>query len=98
DIIDGHVHCFLRHQVDKLVDDVRYTGARRFCALVIARNDGSQQWDNALDLKRRLPDEAIVFGGLDFTTPDRPPYEEQLQKLMDLGCAGLKLLTGKPDR
>ena len=41
DIIDGHAHCFLREHLDKLVADIRYTGAKRFNVLVIARNDGS---------------------------------------------------------
>ena len=96
-IIDGHVHCFLREHLDRLVADIRYTGARQFCVLVTSRGDGSQQWDNALHLKQEFPDEVFLFGGLDFGDT-RQPFERQLQDLIDLGCDGLKMLLGKPDR
>jgi predicted TIM-barrel fold metal-dependent hydrolase len=101
DILDGHVHCYRRAQLGQLIADVCYTGAWQFCALVTDRNDDDDdpdsQWANALWLKRTLPDRAFVFGGLDFRT-GAAPFAEQLQELMDLGCDGLKLLVGKPDR
>jgi len=96
DIIDAHVHCFQRERLEQLVADIRYTGAKQFCTQVIAQNDGTDQWDNALHLKRQLPTEAFLFGGLDYHSA--VPYEQQLQQLMNLGCDGLKLLIGKPDR
>jgi predicted TIM-barrel fold metal-dependent hydrolase len=52
--------------------------------------------ENAIELKRRLPNDVFLFGGLDFKSG--VPYEQQLQELIDLGCDGLKLLIGKPDR
>ena len=97
DIIDGHVHCFLREHLDRLVADIRYTGAKRFCVLVTSRGDGSAQWDNALQLKQQFPDKVFLFGGLDFSE-SRQPFEQQLQELIDIGCDGLKLLLGKPDQ
>jgi len=98
DIIDGHLHCYERSQLPKLLADVRYTGARQFCALVTDRtSDAEQQWPNALWLKREHPDRAFVFGGIDFRQ-GAVPFEQQLQVLMDVGCDGLKLLLGKPDR
>ncbi len=96
DIIDGHVHCYDRAQLDRLIADIRYTGAKQFCALVTRRDDATGQGDNALHLKQTMPDEAFVFGGLDFTSGI--PFDRQLQDLIDRGCDGLKLLIGKPDR
>ena len=95
DIIDGHVHCFQRDQLLRLIDDIRYTGAKQFCALVIDRNDDDEQWNNALWLKQQMPEKVFVFGGLDFSRTD---FKEQLQQLIDVGCDGFKLLIGKPDR
>lgn len=107
DILDGHVHCYERAQLEQLIADIRYTGARQFCALVTDRmnSDGGAQWDNALLLKRQYPNDAFVFGALDFHSivedgqvePD-VPFAQQLLDLMAAGCDGLKLLIGKPDR
>ncbi|MGB7160950.1 MAG: amidohydrolase family protein [Tepidisphaeraceae bacterium] len=107
DILDGHVHCYRRAHLERLVADIRYTGARQFCALVTDRmeGEGAAQWDNALLLKRRYPNDAFVFGALDFHSivedgraqPD-VPFAQQLLDLMAAGCDGLKLLIGKPDR
>ena len=94
-IIDGHVHTYVRDRLDQLIADIRYTGAKQFCCLVTAR-DTTGQWENALALKRRMPKDVFLLGGFDFQSGE--PYEEQLQHLIDLGCDGLKLLTGKPDR
>jgi hypothetical protein len=96
DIIDGHVHCYGREQLDQLVADIRYTGASKFCALAIARGDGTDQWDNALWLKRQMPEHVFMFGGFNYQS--QVPFEQQLAELMDMGCDGLKLLIGKPDR
>ena len=90
DIIDGHVHCFQRDRLDRLVEDIRYTGAMQFCALVVDRNDGDGQWNNALWLKQQMPENVFAFGGLDFQRDD---FAEQLQELIDVGCDGLKLLV-----
>ena len=96
DIIDGHVHSYSCAQHQSLVDDIRNTGAQQFCVLVTQRDDNTGQWDNALSLKHRFPREAFLFGGLDLTT--NVPFADQLQHLIDIGCDGLKLLIGKPDR
>jgi predicted TIM-barrel fold metal-dependent hydrolase len=96
DIIDGHVHCFRRDQLDKLVADIRYTGARQFCTLVTDRDKAPEQWGNAVALKRKFPTRSFLFGGLHFT--NGVPFEKQLYDLMEVGCDGLKLLVGKPDR
>ena len=108
DILDGHVHCFLRERWDETLATLRYTGVRQFALLDIG-NDGADpqrhQLDNALRVKRAMPGEAFVFGGLDFRgmydlhrgAPEIP-FEKQLQHLIDIGCDGMKLLVGKPDK
>jgi predicted TIM-barrel fold metal-dependent hydrolase len=107
DIIDGHVHCFQRDALDRLLEDLRYTGARQFCFLVTSRDDGGDpggQWDNAWLLKRRLPEQAFLFGGLSCRPMNEHggepevPFERQLQDLMEIGCDGLKLMLGKPNQ
>jgi predicted TIM-barrel fold metal-dependent hydrolase len=107
DIIDGHVHCYERHRTDQLLSDIRYTGARQFNALVTGRgrwDPHGRQLDNAFELKRLYPEQAFVFGGLDFRgiggggTGPAVPLDQQLQELIDVGCDGLKLLIGKPDQ
>ena len=121
DILDGHVHCFSRELWDDTLASLRYTGARQFTLLDTGHHGGDpdrNQIGNALRVKREMPDEAFVFGGLDFTGMLAPepepggsaaadssaarvplvPFERQLQHLIDIGCDGMKLLVGKPDR
>ena len=103
DILDGHVHCFKRELWPRTLESLRYTGARQFALLDIGNDDAGidparHQLLNALRVKREKPDEAFVFGGLDFAAMRSVPLERQLQDLIDRGCDGLKLLVGKPDR
>jgi predicted TIM-barrel fold metal-dependent hydrolase len=110
DILDGHVHCYLRQRWPDTLASLRYTGARQFALLDTGNDDDGgdphrQQLANALSVKREMPDEAFVFGGLDFAGLSRRPRDEsaislqrQLQRLIEIGCDGLKLLIGKPDR
>ena len=107
-IIDGHVHVFLADRWEETLDCLRYTGASQFALLDIGsdgRDPERAQLANALRVKRAMPDQAFVFAGLDFAgmyDHHRPrpdvPFETQLQRHIDIGCDGLKLLVGKPDR
>ena len=119
DILDGHVHCYDAALWPQTLASLRYTGAGQFALLDTGNDDDGgdperQQLANALRVKRDMPDEAFVFGGLDFTgvsdrarersgsAADRPSLpaslQQQLQHLIGIGCDGLKLLVGKPDR
>jgi predicted TIM-barrel fold metal-dependent hydrolase len=101
DILDGHVHCFQRERWADLLRTLRYTGTGQFALLDIGNDGGDpqrQQLNNAIRAKRDMPNEAFVFGGLDFTDSAAASLEEQLQHLIDIGCDGMKLLIGKPDR
>jgi len=105
-LIDGHIHLPGREMCDKLLADLKYTGTRKFAVQNIGRSrhdpDG-KGFRQALEMKQRMPEEVFVFGGLDFSDitdgayKPRVPLVEQVQKLRDMGCDGLKLLTGKPD-
>jgi hypothetical protein len=108
DIIDAHVHCYDRATFPKLLDDLRYTGIKRFNVLVTGRlrpRAQDVQMENAFHLKSQDPKNVWVFGGLDYRGltdpqgyPNQTPFEQQLQQLMDVGCDGVKLLIGKPDQ
>ena len=72
DILDGHVHCYDAALWPQTLASLRYTGARQFALLDTGNDDDDgdperQQLANALRVKRDMPDEAFVFGGLDFT-------------------------------
>ncbi|MEA2707821.1 MAG: hypothetical protein QOF78_422 [Phycisphaerales bacterium] len=109
DILDAHVHVYRAERWNDTLDALRHTGAQQF-VLLDTGHDGHdphrQQLELALRIKRTmLAGSAYVFGGLDFrgmfdhgrAEPD-VPFEHQLQHLIDIGCDGLKLLAGKPDR
>jgi len=105
-IVDCHTHFDGAALYDKMLADQRRTGADQFNIVVVPRTGDRADWPMAAALwfKRRQPDRVYVFGGLDYTGlfdggRDEPdvPLVEQLQRLMDLGCDGLKMLCGKPD-
>ncbi len=105
-LIDGHIHVAGRDHYEKLLADLKYTGARQFAIQVVGQNSHDAEgrvFRCALELKQRMPDQVFVFGGLDLSDftdtahEPRVPLLEQVQKLRDMGCDGLKLLTGKPD-
>ncbi len=116
DILDGHVHCFRRDLWDATLASLRYTGVRQFALLDTGNSGGDPeraQLSNALRVKREMPQECFVLGGLDFAglydgtrepsrsaagSSARVPLDQQLQHLIDIGCDGMKLLVGKPDR
>lgn len=105
-IVDCHVHFGGIDLYDKMLADQERTGADRFNIAVTPRcgAPGEFRLAEALWFKRRRPESVYVFGGLDYTGVcdhgrDEPdvPLVEQLERLRDLGCDGLKMLCGKPD-
>jgi predicted TIM-barrel fold metal-dependent hydrolase len=106
-IIDCHVHFDGVKLADRMLADQWATGADRFNVVVTPRYNAETSPDRlawALWLKRRFPDRVYVFGNLDYTgmfdgkgaSPD-VPLVDQLDRLIGLGCDGLKMLDGKPD-
>jgi hypothetical protein len=106
-IIDCHVHFGGVGLYEKMLSDQRRTGADAFNIVVVPRlseADDPARLACALWFKRRHPDRVYVFGGLDYSGMfDRGRREpdvslvDQLQRLMAIGCDGLKMLCGKPD-
>lgn len=105
-IIDGHIHVSSRDHYGRLLDDLAHTGASRFAIQVVGRSVHDPEghcFRYALELKQRIPDRVFIFGGLDFSdllagaSAPRVPLVGQARRLYDMGCDGLKLLTGKPD-
>ena len=106
-IVDCHVHFDGPDVYDNMIDDQRRTGADRFNIVCVGHYgdvDGYATLAKALWFKRRHPESVYVFGGLDYAGMfdagrDEPdvPLVEQLERIVDLGCDGLKMLCGKPD-
>jgi predicted TIM-barrel fold metal-dependent hydrolase len=106
-IVDCHVHFDGLDLYDKMLADQERTGADQFNIVVTPRwgdGDDGGRLAAALWFKRRHPDRVYVFGGLDYagmfdrgrSEPD-VPFVDQLERLIALGCDGLKMLCGKPD-
>ncbi len=106
-IVDCHVHFDGIDLYDRMLADQQRTGVDRFNIVVTPRlsaEPGAFRLAEALWFKRRHPDRVYVFGGLDYggmfdRGRDEPdvPLVEQLERLVALGCDGLKMLCGKPD-
>lgn len=106
-IVDCHVHFGGVDLYDKMLADHERTGVDRFNIVVTPcmGAEGEQpKLAHALWFKRRRPDSVYVFGGLDYSGMvdrgrDEPdvPLVDQLERIMALGCDGLKMLCGKPD-
>ena len=106
-IVDSHVHFDGIDLYEKMLEDQRRTGVDRFSIAVTPRlseADDPRKLAHALWLKRRCPESVYVFGGLDYSgmfDRGRPepdvPLVEQLERIVALGCDGLKMLCGKPD-
>jgi predicted TIM-barrel fold metal-dependent hydrolase len=107
-IIDNHTHFDLLESHDQFLSDMDGAGVGPFCILVIDRSHiapDSYKFAHALWMKHRHPNRCYVFGALDFAgmfDDHRPepniPFVKQVQTMMEMGCDGLKLLLGKPDR
>jgi len=105
-IVDCHVHFAGPHVYDKMLADQEQTGVDQFNIVVTGRYDERSdplKLAKALWFKQRRPDRVYVFGGLDYSgvfdgggEPD-VPLVDQLERLIELGCDGLKMLCGKPD-
>ncbi|HUS91658.1 MAG TPA: amidohydrolase family protein [Phycisphaerae bacterium] len=106
-IVDCHVHFDGVGLYDQMIEDQRRTGVDRFNIVITPqthRRQGPDRLAAALWVKRKHPDSVYVFGNLDYSGLFEPgadapavPLVEQLDRLIDLGCDGLKMLCGKPD-
>lgn len=103
-IIDAHVHISPQFDASAVTDFFTGGDARadKACICAVAHSTGISLTEMALDAKRRAPDRFYVFG-----CPDAGAYSHctdtlgeyqaaHCQKLMEMGCDGIKMLEGKP--
>jgi predicted TIM-barrel fold metal-dependent hydrolase len=105
-IVDGHVHFYSVKFYDRLVSDMRRTGAEQFCVLVLDQVDPNPDTfaqAEGIWIKLRHPREAFVFGGLDYNglmnggKAPVVPLVEQLKLLQAMGLDGFKSYSAKPN-
>jgi len=101
-LLDCHIHYAhprLMPELIKLCDEVEI---ERFNVVCTPHQQRLSLVPDALHLKAHYPEKVYVFGGLDisvlFTEPERAgeSFAGYAEKLMDLGCDGIKLIEGKP--
>ena len=100
---DIHIHC--REDIDEglaMLRDLKNFGIQDFNILAITYNEFAVD-DNirALFYKKMMADANVsVFGGLYYSRYINHygvPFLEQAQKLLDMGCDGIKFIECKPD-
>ena len=113
-LFDAHVHFGdwdgkvpVESLYRKMMEEMEENGVDRFSINVCGRcpnSPGALRLADALWFKRRQPSRVTVFGGLDWRGATDGgmapliPFRTQLDQLKQVGCDGLKLLHGKPDR
>src|SRR3990172_710301 len=105
-LIDCHTH--LRKQDPeagtRLLARAAEGGIEAISIMVVDRIEGPNGNPGALVAKARHPERVFLFPGLDYTAL----YQEvdhrhtvalgqQVERLIAMGCDGLKMLTGKPN-
>ncbi len=101
-VIDCHVHLGDLASVDHMLEIREQVGFDRInlvCIVDPRRGSGHAQ---ALVAKAKAPDGFYCFGGLDHAAAasggkaQAPPLAEQVDRLLEAGCDGIKLIEGKP--
>jgi predicted TIM-barrel fold metal-dependent hydrolase len=103
-ITDAHVHfgdVRLMPEVTELMDS---TGVDQFNLLSTPRRDIINLNPQVLYFKAHHPERVYMFGALDYSRPADGadpalviPLAEQVDRLMLLGCDGIKMVEGKPE-
>jgi len=101
-LIDCHVHLRNLGEVRHLEAIRAHVGAEKMNLVCIFSRDGVNDNHAAFVAKAEYPDRFFVFGGLDHSShfaPERvraPSLVEQLDRLIAIGCDGVKMLENKP--
>jgi len=101
-LIDSHVH--LRHVNERsaLERIRRYVGVERMNIVCIYGREVINHNPPAFATKAEYPDRFYVFGGLDHAAYwsdgriETPSLVEQVDRLLAIGCDGIKMLENKP--
>ena len=101
-VTDCHIHYAHPRLMPELIELCRETGIGKFNIVCTPHQQRLSLVPDALHLKANYPDKVYVFGGLDISTlfvePDRAGkiFADYAEKLMGLGCDGIKMIEGKP--
>lgn len=102
-MIDGHIHYADSLQSERLqyiIDTYKLTGVALQCIPKGGKNPVEQ---DAFSFKKQTNIPVYVFGGLDRRIYSLSKDEmsirltEEINRLMDMGCTGIKMLEGKPN-
>lgn len=101
-ILDCHVHLRRLGEVESLEAIRKYIGADRMNLVCIFARENVNDNHAAFVAKHERPDRYYVFGSLDHASQfmpgsiSTPPLAEQLERLISIGCDGVKMLENKP--
>jgi len=103
-ITDAHVHFGDVRLMSETVELMDSTGVDKFNLLCTPRRDTINLNPPVLYFKAHHPQRVYMFGALDYTVthPEADPaltipLAEQVDRLMALGCDGIKMVEGKPE-
>jgi len=102
-VIDSHVHFGAVDQIPEVLELMDRAGVSQFGVVVTIHFERINLNPPAFQFKARHPDRVYLFGGLDYSgvlTPADPALTlslaDQVDRLMALGCDGIKTRSGKP--
>ena len=101
-MIDSHVHLRNLRDIENLEAIRGHIGFERMNIVCLFSRDGVNNNPSAFVAKDRYPDSFYFFGGLDHSehfTGGRiktPSLPEQVDRLMEIGADGIKMLENKP--
>lgn len=103
-IIDAHVHFGDVRLMSEMVELMDSVGLDQFNVLCTRKSGIINRNPQGLYFKAHHPDRVYLFGALDYSglvgradAALTVPLPEQVDRLMALGCDGIKMVEGKPE-
>lgn len=102
-MIDGHIHYIEYMGADRLNQVIEKYGYKGVALQCIPSLTGEPVEADAFRFQKQCRVPVYVFGGLDrrvYGLPEKELKEaltDEARRLMELGCAGIKMLEGKPN-
>ena len=102
-VIDSHLHFGEVSQIPEALELMDRAGVSQFGVVVTIHSERINLNPPAFHFKAQYPDRMYLFGGLDYSGVVRPAdpaltvsLADQVDRLMALGCDGIKTRSGKP--
>jgi predicted TIM-barrel fold metal-dependent hydrolase len=102
-VIDSHVHFGAVGQIPEVLDLMDRAGVSQLGVVVTIHFERINLNPPAFHFKAQHPDRVYLFGGLDYSSVLEPAdpaltltLADQVDRLMALGCDGIKTRSGKP--